>query len=129
MPDSYDSDFGAEGDQDSDQLEMQDIYDQQSRNRNTGQVSEIEFMQVKAETGDTEDTVDQEMHQMSLETEDPFTPLSTGDTEGQSNLPSSEDVEVTSQDQEETLVTEEVKVSEKSKVVSATSIKAVKSVK
>ena len=98
MPDSDDSDFCAEGDQDSDQLEMQDIYDQQQRNRNTGQVSEIELMQV-AETEDTEDTVDQEMHQMSLETEDSFTPLSMGDTEGQSTLPSSEDVEVTTQDQ------------------------------
>ena len=41
MPDSHYSDFGAEGDQDSDQLEMQVIYDQQQRNRNTGQVSEI----------------------------------------------------------------------------------------
>ena len=49
MPDSDYSDFGAEGDQDSDQLEMQVIYDQQQRNRNTGQVSEIELMQVKAE--------------------------------------------------------------------------------
>ena len=116
MPDSDDSDFGAEGDQDSDQLEMQDIYGQQQRNRNTGQVSEIELMQVKAETEDTEDTVDQGMHQTSLETEDSFTPLSMGDTEGQSTLSSSEDVEVTTQDQEETLVTEEVKVSEKPKV-------------
>ena len=41
---------------------MQDIYDQQQRNRNTDQVSEIELMQVKAETEDTEDTVDQETH-------------------------------------------------------------------
>ena len=63
-------------------------------------------MQVKAEIQDTEDTGDQEMHQMSLETEDSFILLSTGDTEGQSTLPSSEDVEVTTQDQEETLVTE-----------------------
>ena len=39
-----------------------------------------------------------------------------GDTEGQSTLPSSEDVEVTTQDQEETLVMKEVKVSEKAKV-------------
>ena len=39
-----------------------------------------------------------------------------GDTEGQSTLPSSEDVEVTTQDQEETFVTEEVKVPEKPKV-------------
>ena len=39
-----------------------------------------------------------------------------GDTEGQSTLPSSEDLEVTTQDEEETLVTEEVKVSEKPKV-------------
>ena len=116
MPDSDNSDFGAEGDQNSDQLEMQDIYDQQQRNRNTGQVSEIELMQVKAETEDIEDAVDQETHQMSLGTEDSFTPLSTGDTERQSTLPSSEDVEVTTQDQEETLVTEEVKVSEKPKV-------------
>ena len=116
MPDSYDSDFGAEGDQDSDQLEMPDIYDRQQRNRNTGQVSEIKLMQVKAEIEDTEETVDQEMHQTSLETEDSFIPLSTGDTERQSTLPSSEDVEVTTQDQEETLVTEEVKVSEKPKV-------------
>ena len=44
MPDSDYSDFGAKGDQDSDQLEMQDIYDQQERNRNTGQVSEIKLM-------------------------------------------------------------------------------------
>ena len=79
MPDSDNSDFGAEGDQDLDQLEMQDIYHQQQRNRNTGQVSEIELMQVKAETEDIEDTVDQKTHQMSLETEDSFTPLSTGD--------------------------------------------------
>ena len=96
MPDSDDSDFGAEGDQDSDQLEMQDIYDQQQRNRNTGQVSETKLMQV-AETEDTEDTVDLEMHQMSLETEDSFKPLSMGHTEGQSTLPSSEDVEGTTQ--------------------------------
>ena len=116
MPDSDYSDFDTEGDQDSDQLEMQVIYDQQQRNRNTGQVSEIKLMQVKAEIEDTEDTGDQEMHQTSLETEDSFIPLSTGDTEGQSTLPSSEDVEVTTQDQEETLVTEEVKVSEKPKV-------------
>ena len=116
MPDSDYSDFGAEGDQDSDQLEMQAIYDQQQRNRNTGQVSDIELMQVKAEIEDTEDTGDQEMHQTSLETEDSFIPLSMGDTKGQSTLPSSEDVEVTTQDQEETLVTEEVKVSEKPKV-------------
>ena len=116
MPDSDYSDFGAEGDQDSDQLEMQVIYDQQQRNRNTGQVSEIELMQVKAEIEDTEDTGNQEMHQTSLETEDSFIPLSTGDTKGQSTLPSSEDVEVTTQDQEETLVMEEVKVSEKLKV-------------
>ena len=95
---------------------MQDIYDQQQRNGNTGQVIEIKLMQVKAETEDTEDTVDQEMHQMSLETEDSFTPLSTGDTKGKSTLPSSEDVEVTTQDQEESLVTEEVKISEKPKV-------------
>ena len=108
IPDSDGSDFGAEGDQDSDRLEMQDIYDQQQRNRNAGQVSEIEFMQVKAEIEDTEDTVDQETHQMSLEMEDSFIRLSTGDTEEQSTLPSSEDVEVTTQDQEETLVTEEV---------------------
>ena len=53
---------------------------------------------------------------MSLETEDSFIPLSMGVTEGQSTLPSSEDVEVTTQDQEETLITEEVKVSEKPKV-------------
>ena len=53
MPDSDYSDFGAEGDQDSDQLEMQVIYDQQQRNRNTGQVSEIKLMQVKAEIEDT----------------------------------------------------------------------------
>ena len=103
MPDSDYSDFGAEGDQDSDQLEMQVIYDQQQRNRNTGQVSEIKLMQVKAEIEDTEDTGDKETQQMSLETEDSFIPLSTGDTEGQSTLPSSEDVEVTTQDQEETL--------------------------
>ena len=86
---------------------MQLIYDQQQRNRNTGQVSEIKLMQ---------DTGDQEMHQISLETENSFVLLSTGDTEGQSTLPSSEDVEVTTQDQEETLVMEEVKVSEKPKV-------------
>ena len=116
MPDSDYSDFGAEGDQDSDQLEMQVIYDQQQRSRNTGQVSEIKLMQVKAETEDTEDTGDQETHQMSLETEDSVIPLSTGDTKGQSTLPSSKDVEVTTQDQEETLVMEEVKVSEKPKV-------------
>ena len=116
MPDSDYSDFGAEGDKDSDQLEMQVIYDQQQRNRNTGQVSESKLMQVKAEIEDTEETGDQEMHQMSLETEDSFIPLSMGDTEGQSTLPSSEDVEVTTQDQEETLVMEEVKVSEKPKV-------------
>ena len=59
---------------------------------------------------------DQETHQTGLETEDSFIPLSTGDTKGQSTLPSSEDVEVTAQDQEGTLVTEEVKVSEKPKV-------------
>ena len=73
-------------------------------------------MQVKAEIEDTEDTGDQETHQMSSETEDSFIPLSMDDTKGQSTLPSSEDVEVTTQDQEETLVTEEVKVSEKPKV-------------
>ena len=39
-----------------------------------------------------------------------------GDTKEQSTLPSSEDVEVTTQDHEETLFTEEVKVSEKPKV-------------
>ena len=116
MPDSDYSDFDAEGDQDSDQLEMQVIYDEQQRNKNTGQVIEIELMQVKAEIEDTEDTGDQEMHQMSIETEDSFISLSMGDTKGQSTLPSSEDVEVTTQDQEETLVTEEVKVSEKPKV-------------
>ena len=53
---------------------------------------------------------------MSLETEDLFILLSMGNTEGQSTLPSSEDVEVTTQDHVETLVTEEVKVSEKPKV-------------
>ena len=116
MPDSDYSDFGAEGDQDSYQLEMQVICDQQQKNRNTGQVSEIKLIQVKAEIEDTEDTGDQEMYQTSLETEDSFIPLSMGDTEGQSTLPSSEDVEATTQDQEGTLVTEEVKVSEKPKV-------------
>ena len=116
MPDSDYSDFGTEGDQDSDQLKMQVIYDQQQRNRNTGQISEIKLMQVKAEIEDTEDTGDQETHQMSLETEDSFILLSTGDTKGQSTLPCSEDVEVTTQDQEETLVMEEVEVSEKPKV-------------
>ena len=108
MPDSDYSDFGAERDKDSDQLEMQVIYDQQQRNRNTAQVSEIELMQVKAEIEDTEYTGDQEMHQTSLETEDSFTPLSVGDTKGQSTLPSS--------DREETLIIEEVNVSEKPKV-------------
>ena len=116
MPDSDYSDFGTEGDQDSYHLEMKVIYDQQQRNKNTGQVSEIELMQVKAEIEDTEDMWDQEMYQMSLETEDSFIPLSTGDTEGQSTLPSSEDVEVTIQVHKETLVMEEVKVSEKPKV-------------
>ena len=95
MPDSDYSDFGAEVDQDSDQLEMQVIYDQQKRNRNTGEVSEIELMQVKTEIEDTEDARDQGTHQTSLETEDSFVPLYTGYTEGQSTLPSSEDVEVT----------------------------------
>ena len=108
MPDSDYSYFGAEGDQNSDQLEMQVIYDQQQRNGSTNQVSEIKLMQVKAEIEDAEDTGDQEMHQMSLETEDSF--ITTGDTKGQSTLPSSEDVEVTTQDQEETLVMEEVQV-------------------
>ena len=117
MSDSDNSDFSAEGDQDSDQLEMQVTYDQQQRNRNTSKVSEIELMQVKAEIEDTEDTGDQETHQMSLETEDSFIPLSTGDTKGQSTLPSGEYVEVSTQDQEETLVMEEVKVSEKPNIV------------
>ena len=70
MPDSDYSDFGAEGFR---PLEMQDIYDQQQRNKNTGQVSKIKSMQVKAEVEDTEDTGDQEMHQTSLETRFIFT--------------------------------------------------------
>ena len=39
-------------------------------------------MQMKTEIEDTEDMRDQGTHQTSLETEESFTPLFTGDTEG-----------------------------------------------
>ena len=86
-----DSNFGDEEDHDLDQIEMQYIYDQQQRNRNTGEVSEIMLMQMKTEIEDTEDMGDQGTHQTSLETEESFTPLSTGDTEEQLTIPSGED--------------------------------------
>ena len=72
---------------------MQYIYDQQQRNRNTGEVSEIMLMQIKTEIEDTEDMGDQGTHQTSLETEESFTPLSSGDTEEQLTIPSGEDTE------------------------------------
>ena len=44
LPDRDDSDFGDEEDHDLDQIETQYIYDQQQKNRNTGEVSEIMLM-------------------------------------------------------------------------------------
>ena len=72
---------------------MQFIYDQQQRNRNTGEVSEILLMRMKTEIEDTKDMGDQGTHQTSLETEESLTPLSTGDTEEQLTIPSGEDTE------------------------------------
>ena len=93
LPDSDDSDFGDGEDCDLDQIKMQYIYDQQQRNRNTGEVSEIMLMQMKTEIEDTKDMGDQGTHQTSLETEESFTPLSSGDTEEQLTIPSGEDTE------------------------------------
>ena len=93
LPDSDDSDFGDEEDHDLDQIEMQYICDQQQRIRNTGVVSEIMLMQISTEIEETEDMGDQGTHQTSLETEESFTPLSSGDTEEQLTIPTGEDTE------------------------------------
>ena len=53
LPDGDDRDFGDKEDHDLDQIKMQYIYDQQQRNRNTGEVSEIMLMQMKTEIEDT----------------------------------------------------------------------------
>ena len=101
LPDSDDSNFGDEEDHDLDQIKMRYIYDQQQRNRNTGEVSEIMLMQMKTEIEDTKDKGDQGTHQTSLETEESFTPLSTGDTEEQLTIPSGEDTETSTVQQSE----------------------------
>ena len=93
LPDSDDSNFGDEEDCDLYQIKVQYIYDQQQKNRNTGEASEITLMQMKTEIEETEDMADQGTHQTSLETEEPFTPLSSGDTEEQLTIPSGEDTE------------------------------------
>ena len=90
---SDDSNFGDEEDCDLDQIKMQYINDQQQRNRNTGEVSEIMLMQLKTEIEDTEDMRDQGTHQTSLETEESFAPLSTSVTDEQLTIPSGEDTE------------------------------------
>ena len=70
---------------------MQHIYEQQERNRNRKQVSEVDS-QIKTEPDDTKDTGDQGTHHTSLETVDSSTPSSTEDTEEHSTIPSSEDL-------------------------------------
>ena len=109
LPDSDDSDFGDEEDHDLDQIKMQYIYDQQQRNRNTGEVSEIMLMQMKTEIEGTKDMGDQGTHQTSLETEESFTPLSTGDTEEQLTIPSGEDTEASMVQQSEEVQGKEAK--------------------
>ena len=101
LPDSDDSNFGDEDDHDLDQIEMQYIYDQQQRNRNTGEVSEIMLLQMKTEIEETKDMGDQGTHQTSLETEESFTPLSSGDTEEQLTIPSGEDTDTSTVQQSE----------------------------
>ena len=76
---------------DGDQIKMQCIYEQQERNRNRKQVSEVDS-QIKTEPDDTEDTGDQGIHHTSLEMVDSLTPLSTEDVEGHSTIPSSKDL-------------------------------------
>ena len=88
---------------------MQYINDQQQRNRNTGEVSEILLMQMKTEIEDTKDIGDQETHQTSLETEESFTPLSTGDTEEQLTIPSGEHAEASTVQQSEKVQGKEAK--------------------
>ena len=109
LPDSDDSDFSDEEDDDLDQIEMQYICDQQQRNRNTGEVGEIMLMQMKTEIEDTEDTGDQGTHQTSLETEESFAPLSTGDTEEQLTIPSGEDTEASMVQQSDEVQSKEAK--------------------
>ena len=77
------------------------IYDQQQKNRNTGEVSEIMLMQMKTEIEETKDMGDQGTHQTSLETEKSFTPLSSGDTEEQLTIPFGEDTEASMVQQSE----------------------------
>ena len=101
LPDSDDSNFGDEEDCDLDQIEIQYIYDQEQKNRNTGEVSEITLMQMKTEIEETRDMGDQGTHQTSLETEESFTPLSSGDTEEQLTIPSGEDTEASMVQQSE----------------------------
>ena len=101
LPDNDDSDFCDEEDRDLDQIEMQYIYDQQQRNRNTGEVSEIMLMQMKTEIEDTKDMGDQGTHQTSLVTEESLAMLSTGDTVEQLTIPSSEDTEASMVQQSE----------------------------
>ena len=84
---SDDSEENNDDDHDADQIKMQHIYEQQERNRNRKQVSEVDN-QIKAEPDDMEVTGDQGIHHTSLETVDSLTPLSTED----STIPSSEDL-------------------------------------
>ena len=76
---------------DADQIKMQCIYEQQERNRNRKQVSEVDS-QIKTEPDNTEDTGDQGTHHTSLEMVDSLTPLSTEDMEEHSTIPSSEEL-------------------------------------
>ena len=98
LPDSDNSNFGDEEDHDLDQIKMQYINDQQQKNRNTG---EVMLMQMKTEIEETKDTGDQGTHQISLETEESFTPLSSGDTEEKLTIPSGEDTEASMVEQSE----------------------------
>ena len=56
---------------------------------------------MKTEIEETKDMGDQGTHQTSLETEESFTPLSSGDTEEQLTIPSGEDTEASTVQQSE----------------------------
>ena len=88
---SDDSEEDDDDECDADQIEMQHIYEQQERNRNRKQVSEVDS-QIKTEPDDTEGTGNQGIHHTSLEMIDSLTPLSTEDVEEHSTIPSSEDL-------------------------------------
>ena len=89
---SDDSEDDDDDKHDADHIEMQHIYEQQERNRNRKQVSEVCDSQVKTESDNTKDIGIQGTHHTSLETVESLTPLSTEDTKEHSTIPDSEDL-------------------------------------